>query len=434
MTETRIEEVIDENGKVTTEVVEKEVPEIVEDTENKEETVPQEKEEPKDAFTTAFESLKGLGEEEKEMFEKLKENEYNYNKVIYEYTQKAFLNAYESFVRANLDRIKPFITSEEKVNKEISDKYDLDIDGIKYHWKESLFVEVDSYKSSKYKEPQKLFLLDYNEINELVQKMSDEQFEDVIADERKRLLEGEKEENIPTYQDARKQFHASLEEIGERLREEVTAEFINRKIEEGDIESVDTILTMDRFKTALKDLLSLESTYKKPKQRRREIRTSLNYLRERLNKKITKDVIKAGNKPHPNDKEIISTMVEQLGEFFAFTNEFASREETVSLNYIVEDFKKNDTNDVYRDKLMNADYIVSKVIYDAFKTKEGRVLVPPFIGAFYVEDIENSYIFKKLIDIAKELKNNEEIKKEIKFSGSSDFIKAISKAKNIELK
>ena len=328
-----------------------------------------------------------LDEESKELYEQLVSSGMNPNVVMANQMERIFKSAYTTFCNSNKERIKFFIEATDRPEY-ISSEYDIEIDNVKYHWKEDLFYKSDEFNSTELGNVP-LYILNYEKIHLEVQKMDNSLF-----DELKESYEKENGKTI-TYEELKNRFNIDLEDIAERIRNTVTNAFLEKKINYADKDAVDKIFNEENFN---KSKVSLHMSIK-------DMRISLNSYRNKLIKKITKDLVKNKRKVTDNDKEVITVMTSQMAELFAFAI-LRSIYDTVSLENIVNKVKEIEDKENIKKLFLFTNLITYKMMYHALFTVANRVILPALVTRFYKEeDIEKSYIFTKLLDLGENFKD-----------------------------
>ena len=328
-----------------------------------------------------------LDEESKELYEQLVSSGMNPNVVMANQMERIFKSAYTTFCNSNKERIKFFIEATDRPEY-ISSEYDIEIDNVKYHWKEDLFYKSDEFNSTELGNVP-LYILNYEKIHLEVQKMDNSLFDD--------LKEAYEKENnkVITYEELKNRFNIDLEDIAERIRNTVTNSFLEKKINYADKDAVDKIFNEENFN---KSKVSLNMSIK-------DMRISLNSYRNKLIKKITKDLVKNKRKVTDNDKEVITVMTSQMAELFAFAI-LRSIYDTVSLENIVNKVKEIEDKENIKKLFLFTNLITYKMMYHALFTVANRVILPALVTRFYKEeDIEKSYIFTKLLDLGENFKD-----------------------------
>lgn len=332
---------------------------------------------------------KDLDEESKELYNQLINSGMNASQVMSNQMERIFNSAYKTFCEANMERLKFFIESGDKPEI-IDDEYNIELNGINYHWKKDLFFKSEEFHSTQLGTV-KLYLLDYSKIHEEVLKMEDSLFDDL-------KLSYEKEHNKDiSYKELKLNFNKDLEDIAEKIGSTVSNKYIDKKINYADLDAVDKIFNIDSLNKSKTD----SSTSLK------DLSTSLGANKNKLIKKITKDLTRNKKRPSKEDKEVITVMGEQIGELFGFAV-LRNLYDDVSLDIIVSKITQLEPSNKDIQKLfVYTKLLVYKMFCNSLYSLQDRIILPALIGQFYKEtDIEKSYIFNKLIDLGKEIKDN----------------------------
>lgn len=296
--------------------------------------------------------------------------------------ESIFKEAYELFVKNNIPRIKNFITSKDKGELNLPTKFDIQVEGTTYRFKDELFVKVDSYKSSK-KGTVDLYLLDFKEIQDEVNKLPENLFDDI----KESLKEKNEEFDL---EKERVRFNLNLEDIAVKLNEEVRRNYIDEKMNFGDIDAIDSIFNEDHFKL-VKERMGDINSYKI-----NTLNLSTKNIESKIIKKISKDIIKLGEKSTKQDAYVIATMVSQISEFWSLLL-YYRKEKYEDLNLAIGYIKEHEKDkDIKLFMAYNRNFMY-KLFYEAFKIRISRIVIPALVKAFYTyEDITKSYLFDKL--------------------------------------
>lgn len=296
--------------------------------------------------------------------------------------ESIFKEAYELFVKNNIPRIKNFITSKDKGELNLPAKFDIQVEGTTYRFKDELFVKVDSYKSSE-KGNVDLYLLDFKEIQDEVNKLPETLFDDI----KESLKEKNEEFDL---EKERVRFNLNLEDIAVKLNEEVRRNYIDEKMNFGDIDAIDSIFNEDHFKL-VKDRMGDINSYKI-----NTLNLSTKNIESKIIKKISKDIIKLGEKSTKQDAYVIATMVSQISEFWSLLL-YYRKEKYEDLNLAIGYIKEHEKDkDIKLFMAYNRNFMY-KLFYEAFKLRSSRIVIPALVKAFYsYEDITKSYLFDKL--------------------------------------
>lgn len=296
--------------------------------------------------------------------------------------ESIFKEAYELFVKNNIPRIKNFITSKDKGELNLPKKFDIQVEGTTYRFKDELFVKVDSYKSSE-KGTVDLYLLDFKEIQDEVNKLSENLFDDI----KESLKEKNEEFDL---EKERVRFNLNLEDIAVKLNEEVRRNYIDEKMNFGDIDAIDSIFNEDHFKL-VKERMGDINSYKI-----NTLNLSTKNIESKIIKKISKDIIKLGEKSTKQDAYVIATMVSQISEFWSLLL-YYRKEKYEDLNLAIGYIKEHEKDkDIKLFMAYNRNFMY-KLFYEAFKIRISRIVIPALVKAFYTyEDITKSYLFDKL--------------------------------------
>lgn len=296
--------------------------------------------------------------------------------------ESIFKEAYDLFVKNNIPRIKNFITSKEKGKLNIPDKFDIKVEGTTYRFKDELFVKVDSYKSSE-KGTKDLYLLDFKELQNEVNKLPENLFDDI----KESLKEKNEEFDL---EKEKLRFNLNLEDIAVKLNEEVKRNYLDEKMNFADIDAIDSIFNEDHFKLVSKRMGDINS-YKI-----NTLNLSTKNIESKIIKKISKDIIKLGEKSTKQDAYVIATMVSQISEFWSLLL-YYRKEKYEDLNLAIGYIKEHEKDkDIKLFMAYNRNFMY-KLFYEAFKLRISRIVIPALVKAFYsYEDITKSYLFDKL--------------------------------------
>ena len=330
-----------------------------------------------------------LDEESKKIYDEFIKSGLNANEVMANQMERIFASAYKTFCEANMERIKFFIESGKRPDN-ISKEYDIELNNTIYHWKEDLFFKSEEFKSTKLGTVP-LYILDYARIHEEVFKMDDSLFDDL-----KESYEKEKGTKV-SYRVLKENFNANLEDIAEKISSTVSNQYLEKKINYADIDAVDKIFSKEM----------LEKSKTSSKSSARDLSTSLRSNKEKLIKKIKKDLSKSKNRITKNDEQVITVMGEQIGELFGFAV-LRNVYDNISLEILVSRITQLEPKNKDVQKLfIYTKLLVYKMLCNSLVTAKDRIILPSLVTQFYNEtDIEKSYIFSKLIDLGKELKDN----------------------------
>lgn len=320
-----------------------------------------------------------------EGYKKLEEVNFDSRRFLGNAYESIFKEAYEKFINSNIDRIKYFITSDSHT-KPISEKFDVQLEDTVYRFKDELFSKIDSYRSTEKGEVE-LWLMDYKILQEKVKELPNNIFDDIKK---------EVEESNGTFdlEKEKLRFNVNLEEIIEKINQEVRNDYVNNKIHYADIPAVDSIFDEKHFK-----LISDRSKNDK-NMKINNIALSTNNVRNKIIKKISKDVIRLGEKSSKDDEEVISTLLYQISELWSILllyrrDNFPDLDSAIK--YIKEKESEKDKElELFMAKNRNFMY---KLFYEAFKERESRIVIPALVKAFYsAEDITKTYLFDKLMN------------------------------------
>lgn len=330
-----------------------------------------------------------LDEESKKIYDEFIKSGLNANEVMANQMERIFASAYKTFCEANMERIKFFIESGKRPEN-ISKEYDIELNNTIYHWKEDLFFKSEEFKSTKLGTVP-LYILDYARIHEEVLKM-----DDLLFDDLKEAYEKENGTEV-SYKVLKENFNSSLEEIAEKISNSVSNHYLEKKINYADIDAVDKIFN--------KEMLDKSKTSSKSSAR--DLSTSLRSNKEKLIKKIKKDLSKSKNRVSKNDEQVITVMGEQIGELFGFAV-LRNVYDDISLEILVSRITQLEPKNKDIQKLfIYTKLLAYKMLCNSLVTARDRIILPALVTQFYNEtDIEKSYIFSKLIDLGKELKDN----------------------------
>lgn len=296
--------------------------------------------------------------------------------------ESIFKEAYELFVKNNIPRIKNFITSKDKGELNLPAKFDIQVEGTTYRFKDELFVKVDSYKSSE-KGNVDLYLLDFKEIQDEVNKLPENLFDDI----KESLKEKNEEFDL---EKERLRFNLNLEDIAVKLNEEVRRNYIDEKMNFGDIDAIDSIFNEDHFKL-VKGRMGDINSYKI-----NALNLSTKNIESKIIKKISKDIIKLGEKSTKQDAYVIATMVSQISEFWSLLL-YYRKEKYEDLNLAIGYIKEHEKDEDIKLFMAYNRNFMYKLFYEAFKLRISRIVIPALVKAFYsYEDITKSYLFDKL--------------------------------------
>ena len=347
-----------------------------------------------DVFTT---------EEERKTFEELKEVGFDSNKFLARAYNNIFKEALRIFVTNNVPRIKYFVTSLQDGEK-ADDVFTIEIDGAKYKLNDNLFGKTEEYNSSE-KGLQELYLIDFKELKKEIDKLPSKAFDDL-----KELYEEVDKEigikKVFNLERERVRFHANFEEILYKLNEEKKRNYINDKVRYADKDATDKIFNKENFIKVRNKISKVASL--------RDFNTSTRSIKTSLIKKINKYIIKLGSNPSSNDEEVITTMISQISELwflYLLYRENNLKDLISAVSYLKE--KENDKE--LRLARAKENNFIHKLFYSAFKTHDGRILIPAMVNTFYnSEDIEKSYLASVLLDLAYEIypKKEDDVQKE----------------------
>lgn len=333
-----------------------------------------------DIFTT---------EEEKKTFEELKKVGFDSQKFLANAYKNIFKEALRFFVDNNIPRIKYFVTSL-KDDEKADDVFTIEIDGAKYKLNDNLFGKTEEYNSTE-KGLQELYLIDFKELKKEVDKLPKEAFDDL-----KQLYKDmDKELNMQKtfeLEEERAKFHSDFEEILYKLNEEKKRSYINEKVRYADKDSIDKIFEKENF-IKIRNGISKTAGIK-------DFNTSTRSIKTSLVKKINKDIIKLGSKPSNNDGEVITAMISQISELW-FLYLLYRKNNLKDLISAVTYLKENENDKELRLDRAKENNFIHKLFYSAFKSHDGRILLPAIVKNFYSsEDIEKSYLAGILLDLA----------------------------------
>lgn len=352
------------------------------DTEEKDSTKENKKEEEPVSRVKTIEEFFSDDPEFLEGYKKLEKVGFSSAAFMSNAYESIFKEAYDLFINNNIPRIKNFITSKDKGELNLPEKFDIVVEGTTYRFKDELFVKADSYKSSE-KGNVDLYLLDFKELQNEVNKLPENLFDDI-----KESLEKENKEF--DLEKERTRFNLNLEDIAVKLNEEVRRNYIDEKMNFADIDAIDSIFNEDHFKL-VNDRMGDINSYKI-----NTLNLSTKNIESKIIKKISKDIIKLGEKSTKQDAYVIATMVSQISEFWSLLL-YYRKERYEDLNLAIGYIKEHEKDkDIKLFMAYNRNFMY-KLFYEAFKLRISRIVIPALVKAFYsYEDITKSYLFDKL--------------------------------------
>lgn len=361
-----------------------------------------------DIFDIALKNDSTISEEDREIVEKLKSNNYDFRKTLNDSLEDIFSRAYGEFINENIENIKYFLTSEEP-EKTPNRAYNVKVDSITYKWKDEFFIKVDSFKTTKKDIANaegivELYLLNLDKVHEKVAAIPAESF---TNDLNKALeeIQNENNEKKPTLEDMRAKFYNSLIYIIDRIQTTASKGYFDNKYRFGDVYIVDKLLDPKKIKGLYEDAIKLD---------KKVIGSSNKSYLEKFVKRIEKDFKKNNLTLDDNNKEALILIANQLAELFmiVFTHvENEIKGDSSDIEVTISKIRESENTKEYTYKRQVFKNVITKALYKTFVDHVSRASIPALSFGFQNRDLEETHVMVRLFEVADYiLKPQEEIK------------------------
>lgn len=339
--------------------------------------------------------------EAKEILDDLKDNNYDYVKTKNDYIEKLYESAYKTFIDANMSVIKNFVTSDESVENLNSD-FDIEIEGVKYHWKPDFFEKFDSFKYTGENNEiieDKLFIINSDYLKEKIWNLPDFVFQFRIdaakeSIEAKKNINPEEDLKVPTVEFFKDDVYSGLIQILGIKGQTTSKNFNAQKMRKADVSIIDIVLEPERVKEYLK---------KASETPEKVLAISTKSYIEKFIKRVVKDYKKIKVNIDTADQNNLKYMVDSIGELFGivYINRSIEKKDGVSqsLKETVEYINKNEKDKYIASDIQKCKNTVARLIHYTFQHPEYKPMLTALSLSIFNKDIEDSYILKKLFEV-----------------------------------